>query len=176
VEGKAALQKLGEAVAGLEHEIYVVPAGVISSRHLPGGIILLAQKLITDQNRSDAASGAILTESLKAETNDPMKAILRYAGLSATFQLLTTGDLPTNALSGYGEEFLTHPDVTVDTATLLKRFAEKGLPASPYAYALDPSGESTLGLIEGDPFRGMPTPQPLLDDNGWVALQGICGN
>ena len=38
--------------------------------------------------------------------------------------------------------------------------------------ALDASGETTLALIEADPFTT--TPKPVLGDGDWVALQGIC--
>ena len=36
--------------------------------------------------------------------------------------------------------------------------------------ALDPEDSA---LIEGDPFNGT-SPTPILQDNDWVSLQGIC--
>ena len=59
---------------------------------------------------------------------------------------------------------------------LLERFAAAGVSSTPYAYALDITGESTLRLIEGDPMRSEGARKPVLDDGDWVALQGICGN
>jgi hypothetical protein len=41
--------------------------------------------------------------------------------------------------------------------------------------ARDPSGESTLSLIEAAPFTE-DLPEPILIDRYWVALQGVCGS
>jgi hypothetical protein len=57
---------------------------------------------------------------------------------------------------------------------LLAGFAAWSVRAAPYAYARDISGESTLALIEADPFAGQ-TPEPLLSDGDWLRLQSICG-
>jgi hypothetical protein len=64
----------------------------------------------------------------------------------------------------------------IDESLLLKRFEDAGVGSSAYAYDLDKTGESTLGLIEADPFATEPPPLPLLNDTDWVALQGICAS
>jgi hypothetical protein len=46
--------------------------------------------------------------------------------------------------------------------------------STPYAYALDITGETTLPLIEGDPMADRAT-APLLPDSTWLRLQNICG-
>jgi len=56
---------------------------------------------------------------------------------------------------------------------LLAQFEAAGVPSAPYAYALDPSGETVLSLIEADPFSGR-TPTPILADGDWIGLQNIC--
>jgi hypothetical protein len=61
----------------------------------------------------------------------------------------------------------------VDTEHLLTRFAEAGVASTPYARAVDPSGESVLRLIEADPFAQEAAP-PLLKDGDWISLQAIC--
>ena len=58
---------------------------------------------------------------------------------------------------------------------LLARFSRAGFASSPLAYEIDISGETTLGLIEADPYLNKPY-QPLLSDADWVSLQGICGD
>ena len=57
---------------------------------------------------------------------------------------------------------------------LLAAMKTLGLSSSAYAYAVDASGETTLPLIEGDPFPKGSEPA-LLDDAGWLSLQSICG-
>ena len=118
-------------------------------------------------------AGAVLAEDQRRRAASPTAGLLRHAGLRATLTLLTTGDLPGNTVTGYGEALLDLPQVQPADAGLIARFAAAGLPATPYAYALDPSGESVLGLIEADPMRGKKA-EPVLSDSEWVALQGIC--
>jgi hypothetical protein len=48
------------------------------------------------------------------------------------------------------------------------------LRSSPYAYALDITGETVLPLIEADPRRALGS-REVLKDADWVRLQGICG-
>jgi hypothetical protein len=66
---------------------------------------------------------------------------------------------------------LAQPD-RPDNEALIAAFKTQKVRISPYAFALDPSGEDTLELIEADPFTV--TPEPVLSDGEWVALQGIC--
>ena len=56
---------------------------------------------------------------------------------------------------------------------MLARFRTAGLSTTPYAYAIDPTGESTIALIEADPLAGL-VPEPLMPDGDWVSLQDIC--
>ena len=53
-------------------------------------------------------------------------------------------------------------------------FAAAQLPSTPFAYAVDVTGEETLGLIEADPMQGRSV-EPILSDAEWISLQGICG-
>src|SRR5690606_38292505 len=119
-------------------------------------------------------AGYLLAARLRTEDRDPLPAFLLWAGARTSFRLLTSGGLPAGAAQGYAETLLTTPPVPVAAEALLRHFIEAGVPASPYAYAVDSSGESTLALIEADPFRAAPPPSPVLNDTDWVALQGIC--
>jgi hypothetical protein len=62
----------------------------------------------------------------------------------------------------------------VDDELLLARFEAAAVRSTPYAFALDPTGETTLGLIEADPVP-LAVAAPLMPDADWVSLQGICG-
>jgi hypothetical protein len=91
----------------------------------------------------------------------------------ATARLLTTGHLAQGLLAVHAEDLMRAPPAPVDDAALLARFAEARLRASPYAYALDITGETVLDLIEADAI-GMTQAAPLLPDRDWLALQTIC--
>ena len=175
--GDRALGHLSTRLFGTgPRRILVLPDGVRKAAHLPGGIVLLNRDIVEHYESAEVAAGYALVERQRAEAADPMEELLHWAGISATFRLLTTGNLPAGALDGYAEVLLTRPPVPVDTQALLARFRDAGVPSSPYAYAQDITGETVLGLIEADPFAGGPPPQgPVLPDEDWVALQGICG-
>jgi hypothetical protein len=142
--------------------------------HLPGGILLLDRHLIENRDGPDVAAGYLLAERARAQAEDPLVPLLRWAGVRATFKLLTTGQLPTPAIKGYGEALLARAPQRVPAMVLLEKFRVAGVPSTPYARAIDPSGATTKDLIAGDPFAGGATSKPLLSDNEWVTLQGIC--
>jgi hypothetical protein len=91
----------------------------------------------------------------------------------ASFRLLTTGALPDDLLRAHIEDVVLAPPIRAEEAALIEAFKTHRVRISPYAYAIDPSGEQTLPLIEADPFAV--TPEPVLSDGHWIALQGICG-
>ena len=154
--------------------ILILPAGVRTTVHLPGGRILVGRDLVEDHETPDVVAGYVLAETLRREAEDPMARLLRAAGTMATFRLLTTGEFPEGRLAAYAEALLTaEPDPVSDEA-LLARFAAAKVPASSSAYAVDITGENTLGLIEADPMWENGA-TPVLADADWVGLQGICG-
>jgi len=174
--GLQALAALSERVFGPVDTpiLYVLPEGVEQPLHLPGDVIILPRKLIDQANGPEAAAGAALVERLRMKAQDPIVPLLEYAGLRATFELLTTASLPDTALSGYGEAMLRAAPAALPEATLLAAFESAQIPATPYALAIDPEGKTTAALASGDPYKGL-APSPLIPDESWVALQGICG-
>jgi hypothetical protein len=136
---------------------------------------LLNRALIEDFEEPDVVAGYIIAEHLAAELHDPLHDFLTHAGLVTTLRLLTTGQVPSAAQDAYAEHMLTEPRSFVPQDTLLRGFAAWSVRARPYAYARDITGEETLELIEADPFATV-TPEPLLSDNDWLRLQGICGS
>lgn len=172
--GTRALTKLGDRVLGPGvARLVVVSAGVGTVAHLPGGIILVNRALVEDYEEPDVAAGYIVAERVRAERSDPMLALLDHAGTMATAKLLTTGTLSDEILDSYAERVLIAPPVEVSTDALLARFAAARVRATPYAFAVDQSGETTLPLIEADPVP-LAFAEPILADADWVALQGIC--
>ena len=144
------------------------------SRHLPGGIILLNRALIEDFEDPEVVAGHILVENLRAGQTDPVIELLQHTGLISAFRLLTTGNIAASSLDSYTETFLTQADHPVPQDRILSAFKAAAIRTSPYAYAIDISGETPIALIEADPVTPDAT-KPVLGDGDWVALQGICG-
>ncbi|EEW24510.1 hypothetical protein [Rhodobacter ferrooxidans] len=171
--GQEALDLLGQRLFGAAApRLVILRDGGAQALALPGPILALNAKLVETADGPEVAAGFALAETARAAALDPMIALLHHAGLGATFRLLTTGVLPQTALRGYGEVLLRQTPVAVDDATLLASFASAQVSSTAYAYALDASGESVLGLIEADPSRNRA--RPLLADGDWISLQAIC--
>lgn len=175
-EGQDALDRLADRIAPQDTQLRlrVVPQAVPDALFLPGREILLNKTLIEDFEEPDVAAGFVLAEILRATASDPLDDLLRFAGARASFQLLTLGELPRGSVRKYAEHMLTNKRPRPDDAALLTRFAAAQVRSSPYAYALDVSGERTLPLIEADPYRNE-APPALLRDSDWLRLQEICG-
>lgn len=171
----AALGRLSERVLGPGRaELAVLPGSLGRAAYLPGRIILIDRTVIEDFADPAVAAGFVLAEDERLRLRDPMRRLLHQSGVVATLKLLTTGTLPDKALDAHAEWLLSAPPLPLADRALLARFAEAGVTAVPYAYALDPSGETVLGLIEADPAPPG-TARPVLSDGDWVSLQGICG-
>lgn len=173
-EGQEALGRLHERLLGPAGEIFVVPEGVVRSVALPGGLVTLSRALVEGAGSPEVAAGEVLAADPGATGDDPLVTVLRHAGLGATFTLLTTGDLPPAAVTGTGEALLARVPPRPSDKALIDRFSAAGVASTPWAYSVDPTGETVLPLIEADPLRGHATERPVLDDADWVALQGIC--
>ena len=171
--GLQALAALSERVFGPVDTpiLYVLPEGVEQPLHLPGDVIVIPRRLIEQANGPEAAAGAALVERLRSRLQDPMVPLLDHAGLRATVQLLTTAELPDTALSGYGEVLLRTAPAALPEASVLAAFEAAQVPATPYALAVLP--EANAGLATNDPYKGL-APSPLIPDESWIALQGIC--
>ncbi|MBF9035079.1 hypothetical protein HKCCE2091_12605 [Rhodobacterales bacterium HKCCE2091] len=174
-DGAAALARLGRRTFGDDApRIVVLPSAVAGTGHLPGRILFVDRGLVENHETPEVLAGYLLAEDLRRRDSDPVLELLQEAGVMATLRLLTTGAVSAADLQDYARGVLADRPVDVADAALLARFGEAGISSQPYAYALDISGETTLGLIEADPMRGR-LRSPLLADNAWVALQEICG-
>ncbi|MBV6636126.1 MAG: hypothetical protein KI788_09500 [Mameliella sp.] len=154
--------------------IVILPGGARVSAHLPGGIVLLNHGVVEDFEDPDVAAGFVLAEAVRASETDPLAALLDHAGLVASLRLLTTGALPDGALSSYAEHLMAETPALPPVDPLIAAFDHAEIRSTPFAYALDITGERTLALIEADPRAGDGSRQ-VLSDADWVRLQGICG-
>ena len=156
-------------------ELIVLRSGITDSMYLPGGKVLVNKVLVEDFEEPDVVAGYILAEQVRSQTNDSLDTMLDHVGLRATFTLLTTGNLPSAALDDYAETVLSQQRPLANETMLLAAFAKANIRSTPYAKAVDVTGETTIGLIEADPVSGM-LAKPVLRDGDWIRLQAICGN
>jgi hypothetical protein len=175
--GQDALNRLRDRLLGPESlfRVLVVREGIARATHIPGRQIVLSEALLAEQDGPELAAGFILYESLIARQRDPVVPLLDYAGLHATFQLLTTGALSAKAVAGYAETRLSIPNPEVDEAQLLARFEASGVPSTPFAGAMLPGSPLATVLVEADPFSNVIPPR-LMPDEDWVSLQDICSS
>jgi hypothetical protein len=173
--GAQALARLEARLFGTEPgRVLVMGSGLSTATHLPGGTILVSGQLVEDFETPEVLAGYILSERVAAGDRDPLLRLLDWTGTGAAFSLLTRGSVPDDRLRDYAEYLLASGQSPVPREALLAAFEAAQIRATPYAYALDISGEATIDLIEADPVPAERA-RTLLSDGDWVALQGICG-
>lgn len=172
--GQAVLDWLGPRLVGGNAEIRVVPGPLNGALRLPGDLYVLGGDLLQGSPGPEAAAGHLVAARLATDPEIARRDALHHAGLRAVLRLMTLGTLPAAAMKGYGEELLSGPVPRPDNPALLSALKEAGFGSEPYARTLDPTGQSVMALIEGDPFRTEAAPKPLLTDEQWLALQQIC--
>lgn len=175
-EAREPLRRLASRVLGPGQRgaLVVVPGGVATTAHLPGGRILLNRALVEDPEEPDVTAGYILAERLRALTQDPLEEMLIETGLWSSLRLLTTGQMVDADLDRYAEFLLSQTPADLSDDMLIAGFKTAELRSTPYAYAIDITGEETVRLIEADPMAGQ-VARPVLSDADWLRLQGICG-
>ncbi len=175
-QGRQALSRLQTRVlgTGFAGQIVILPSGLAGPIYLPGGIIALNRSAVEDPEDPAVTAGHVVAAAATVRVQDPLEPLLRQAGLRATLRLLTTGDLPPGTLNDYAEVVVAARPPAVPDEEMVPTFGNALVPTTPYAYAVDLTGETVLGLIEADPMAGREVPQ-ILSDGDWVALQGICG-
>lgn len=155
-------------------QIAILPGGIAKSAHLPGSIVLLNRALLEDHELPEVAASYVMVEILRIQKRDPMLDMLQFVGGIASFRLLTTGALDDTSLRNYAQFVLTAKRDLPPFADILAALKEARFSSAPMAYEIDISGETTLPLIEADPFRNINYPR-LISDADWISLQSICG-
>jgi hypothetical protein len=158
---------------GSNSQIVVVPGDLPEALDLPGGIVVISRRMVEDATDPAVVAGYILAAIAGQSDPDPLAPILNGAGFGSTFHLLTTGNLPDEELQAYAEGLLTTPAHIPPAETLFALSTKAQVPVAPWAYAVDPTGETLRTLIESDPLKGNEA-VPFLTDDNWVSLQGIC--
>lgn len=146
-------------------DVVVLRDGFSGARMLPGQIVILSRDQVETPPDAETAAGQVIAARASAAVQDPVLPLLEHAGTVATFRLLTTGALPEAAVSGYAETLLTTPPPMAAEADLLAAFTGAELSTAAYAGA--------VGARLADPFPAG-SPRPVLADDEWISLQGIC--
>ncbi len=153
--------------------VVLFPELIPDTTSLPGNFIVASAALVEDFETPEVFAGYLLAENLRGDLRDPVEVFLAEAGLNVTFRLLTTGEISSDAIHTHAARLLSRDTEMAPDDALIERFAAARISSEPYAFALDVSGESVLGLIEANPMRGQAA-EPVLDDGDWVSLQEIC--
>ncbi|MCC6007633.1 MAG: hypothetical protein JJU40_08135 [Rhodobacteraceae bacterium] len=170
--GVAAMGRLLRRLGGpAAPRVHVLPEGSFDTVLVPGPIVLVNARLVEAHDSPEILAGHIL--AAMASGTDPLADILHQSGAMATFRLLTTGDLPGEAIRAAAAAMTTRPPSPPEAEALLPFFLAAGVSSSAYAFHRDPSGESVLPLIEADPARGGQV-APLLSDSDWLRVLA-CG-
>jgi Zn-dependent protease with chaperone function len=200
--GVAALEQMVERLNADPHLPYPLRVDVldhdwVNAIALPGGRILIFRGLLDLSNNPEELAGVLAHEIGHEVYRDPTRTALRAAGTAGILGLLL-GDvfgasivvIATDAVlnASYQRDAETRADETA-----YKLLAEAKLPSQPFANFFDKmrkkygTTDGLLKLISSHPglegrahraaaadFIGDGTFVPVLDDQGWVALRGIC--
>lgn len=202
-EGVAALQRMAERIdpgADLPYplRVTVLDHDWVNAVAVPGGRVVLFRGLIGAAGSPEEVAGVLAHEVAHVVGRDPTRGVLRSAGTAGIFGLLL-GDVfgativvaATEAVlnASYSREAERQAD---ETAFRLLNRAE--LPVAPFAGFFErlagEQGDDSEGILRylashpgfadraeraaaADRIGDGPY-LPVLDDRGWVALQGIC--
>lgn len=172
--GDRALLNFKTRVLGkIDHKLLIIPDSRKKVVSLPGKIHLIDKTVFEDYDTPEVAAGYLYNSLEKHKNNDPFQILIKEAKIGTLFTLLTTGEIKKETLRKHAEKILTTSGSQIDQENLLKRFQNARVATSPFAYALDVTGESTVTLIEGDPYKKISAPL-LIQDSDWISLQTIC--
>lgn len=202
--GVAALEKMTERLAPDPDLPYplrvgVLDHGMVNAVALPGGRVLLFRGLLEAAATPEEVAGVLAHEIGHAIHRDPTRMALRAAGTAGILGLVL-GDVfgasivvvATDAV--LNASYQREAEANADQAAI-QMLAEAGLPSTPFAEFFrkmrakygDTEGVMQLlashpGLAEraeraaeADRIGDAPF-EPALDDQEWVALNGICQN
>lgn len=163
--GLASLAALRDRLVDDGTQIVVLPRGFDKFAALPGGLIALDQAMIEDHDDPHITAGHILSAQAHREQTDPLEPLLRHGGWNAAFQLLTTGDLPSEYAQSYARHLIDTPQPEQAADIIEDRFVQAELSGTAYLATRGMTPNADIALKQFN---------PVLQDADWVALQGIC--
>ena len=202
--GVAALETMTDRLAndlGLPYplRVAVLDHGMVNAVALPGGRILLFRGLIEEASAPEEVAGVLAHEIGHVIHRDPTRMALRAAGTAGIIGLVL-GDVfgasivvvATDAV--LNASYAREAEAKADEAAH-ELLAEAGLPTKPFARFFEKmrqkhgESEGVFKLLSSHPGLGERAEraaeadeigdgpfEPVLDDQQWVALRGICQN
>jgi hypothetical protein len=168
--GQRAGRRLAERLFGPGGgEVVVVRDGIGGALQLPGRLMVIDLRTLTARDAPELAAAHILAARMRAEAQDPVVPILRWAGVAATLKFLTTNALPREAVAGYGAHAAALTPRGPDPVALIARAAEAGIDLGPYA-ASRPADTALQTAVDANPIAA----REVLADGDWIALQSVC--
>jgi len=169
-QGRQALRQLHTRLLGKDAggQLIVAPFGIADAIALPGGIIVLDETMSLAVDEPAVTAGYILVAHAERIKTDPLHPVLESAGLSATFKLFTTGELPDQVLKHYANAVMMQANSHVDPSSLTMVFDTAQVQSAPYGVH-----RNIPELVTNDPMSNREAPI-ILGDGAWVSLQGIC--
>ncbi len=152
-------------------QIVVVPQLAQGAVALPGGLIVLDYGVLQASDDPAVAAGFVLASRASVARMDPLEALLKQAGLSVTFRLLTTGDIPVPVLRAHAQAIL-QDTATPDPDVLRDVLVAARVPQGPYLAVAD-TRTGNMPDLGNDPMANQNIPF-ILNDSDWVSLQNIC--
>ena len=96
-----------------------LPSGAVA---IPGNLIVLDYTLLQGTDDPAVAAGYVLAAHVDRMQQDPLANVLTNAGLTVTFKLLTTGDIPTDILRNSASTIAQMPWIDRPADTLVLPF------------------------------------------------------
>ncbi|MGB0959768.1 MAG: hypothetical protein ACPGVK_05900 [Halocynthiibacter sp.] len=168
-----ALANFSTRIFGTQAQLIVVPDSPKPTLSLPNNAILMSKTLFEDFDDPAVAAGYLIVEKEHQPEHPSLRPMLRHLGLKTSIRMLTTGEISDADLDRYAEHIFLAPAKEIDIDRSINGFSKAGIPSTPYAYAVDVTGEKTLSFIEADPLSGLNSTE-ILPDQDWVSLQDIC--
>ncbi len=175
--GRQALTALRNRLLGPAWRVLVIDGlPLFVAGHLPGRIVLLDRALVERLDSPEALAGWIVAQALVHEARDPMRDVLRHAGIRAVLAMLTQGTLPEGALVGYARTRLPGTPFWPSATALRAQLAALGIPLMPFVQSLPTEAARLATALQAEASLAdrVPPPEPLLTDGEWLTLQAIC--
>jgi hypothetical protein len=167
--GERALRRLEDRVIGApSNRIRIIEMGSRPSLHLPGGNILLNNRLVVQQTDANLLAGYAIMERAAEDEKAPLLALFKSIGIRKTLNFLGTGNIDNNDLEVFADARLFGPLAYPSAETMLELFKVAEVPRTQYA-----RDANRLDLLE-EPDLAPEQYEPILNDNDWVNLQEIC--
>lgn len=174
-KGVFAANKLAAALPGTgQIKLHVLELGALPTLALPGNHLLINKQAVASAQSPEEIAGWIASELARARALPPLLSITQKVTLVDNLRFLFTGGYTPETSVKLVEKLLGEPAEIPQTmdANALDILKSAKISPAPYAQALTRMGAEAarVKLFDVEDLFA----EPVLDDQNWVALQGIC--